>query len=63
MLIVSHIEQVINLLLTVHSFMQVAHHAGCFGNIYATFNNGIVYKYSPGRTLTCSELTDPAIAR
>ena len=41
--------------------LQVAHAAGSFPPIYAAFNNGLVYKFAPGRVMTYHELTDPAI--
>ena len=42
-------------------WVQVAHAAGSFPPIYAAFNNGLVYKFAPGRVMTYHELTDPAI--
>ena len=38
---------------------QVAQAAGCFPVIYASFNNGIVYHYAPGRNPTFHDVIKP----
>lgn len=42
---------------------QASHAIGCFPSIYASFNNGMMYQYAPGRGLTYRDLTDPKIIR
>ena len=43
--------------------MQVAHAAGCFPAIVAAFQNGVIYKYEPGRTMTFQDLVKPKIVK
>ena len=39
--------------------LQIAHAAGCFPAIYATFNNGLMYKYAPGRHTNYHDIVNP----
>ena len=43
--------------------MQVALAAGCQGPIYGVFNNGLVYKFSPGTMPTLHDLMQPKVIR
>ena len=43
--------------------MQIAHKIGAFPKVYATFQNGMVYKYFKGRTLNFHDLNNPAIIK
>ena len=38
---------------------QIAHAAGCFPRIYASFNNGFVYQYAIGRSPNYHDITKP----
>ena len=51
------------LLVSYYHLWQVAQQAGCFGQIFAIFNNGIVYKFMPGMNLSAPEMVNPVIAR
>lgn len=44
-------------------FFQFLYRAGLAPDLYATFNNGMVYKYIKGETLTTSTVRDPSIYR
>ena len=39
--------------------LQLAHASGCFPAIIASFRNGLVYHYEPGRTMTFKDLNRP----
>ena len=39
--------------------LQIGHAVGCFPAILATFNNGLVYQYEPGRTMKFKDLNNP----
>ena len=39
--------------------LQIGHAAGCFPAIYATFNNGLMYKYAPGRHTNYHDIVNP----
>ena len=39
--------------------LQIGHAAGCFPAIYATFNNGLMYKYAPGRNTNYHDIVNP----
>ena len=39
--------------------LQIAHAAGCFPAIYATFNNGLMYKYAPGLHTNYHDIVNP----
>ena len=41
--------------------MQIAHAAGCFPAIHASFTNGVVYKYAKGRVLCHKDLVKPDV--
>ena len=41
--------------------MQIAHAAGCFPTIHASFTNGVVYKYAKGRVLCHKDLVKPDV--
>ena len=41
--------------------MQIAHVAGCFPTILASFTNGVVYKYAKGRVLCYKDLVKPDV--
>ena len=43
--------------------MQIAHGVGCFPQLLATFQNGLVYPYTPGRMATFEDLTQPAVIK
>ena len=43
--------------------IQVAQSAGCHAPIYAVFNNGLVYKYVPGRLPSLHDLEKPEVIR
>ena len=43
--------------------MQVAQAAGCHAPLYAVFNNGLVYKYVPGRLPSLHDLQNPKVIR
>ena len=43
--------------------MQIAHEIGAFPKIYATFQNGMAYKYFQGRTLNFNDLNNPIIIK
>ena len=43
--------------------IQVAQAAGCHAPIYASFNNGVVYKYTPGFQPTLHDLANPMVIR
>ncbi len=43
--------------------MQVAHKIGVAQPVYAIFNNGVVYKYATGRTLTSKDVKNPTIIK
>ena len=43
--------------------MQVAQAAGCHAPIYASFNNGVVYKYIPGYLPSLHDLAKPEVIR
>ena len=43
--------------------LQIAHAAGCFPTIYATFNNGLVYQYVVGRHTNFHDIVKPENAR
>lgn len=40
---------------------QLLYHAGHAPDIYATFDNGMVYKYIKGETLTTTTVRDPSV--
>ena len=42
---------------------QIAHAAGCFPKIYASFNNGFVYQYAIGRKPNFHDITKPEFIR
>ena len=42
---------------------QIAHAAGCFPRIYASFNNGFVYQYAIGRNPNFHDITKPEFIR
>jgi len=44
-------------------FFQFLCRAGVAPDLYATFNNGMVYKYIRGETLTTTTVRDPSIYR
>lgn len=37
------------------------HHVGLGPDVYATFENGMAYKYIPGETLTTTTVRDPSV--
>lgn len=39
------------------------YHAGHAPDVYATFDNGMVYKYIKGETLTTTTVRDPSVYR
>ena len=39
--------------------LQVAHAAGCFPAIVASFRNGLIYNHEPGRVVNFHDLTNP----
>ena len=39
--------------------LQVAHAAGCFPAIVASFRNGVIYNHEPGRVINFHDLTNP----
>ena len=39
--------------------LQIGHVTGCFPAIVASFQNGLIYKYEPGRTMTFKDLNAP----
>ncbi|XP_025409101.1 ethanolamine kinase 1 isoform X2 [Sipha flava] len=41
--------------------LKLLHHAGLAPNVYATFENGIAYKYIQGETLTMTMVREPSI--
>ena len=43
--------------------IQVAQAAGCHAALYASFNNGLVYKYVPGRMPSLHDLEKPEVIR
>ena len=43
--------------------LQVAIAAGCFPPIYASFQNGIIYKYAKGRIITFNDIVKPDVTR
>ena len=43
--------------------LQIAHAAGCFPAILASFKNGLIYQYEPGRTLLIKDLNSPDMIR
>ena len=43
--------------------MQVAHAVGIAEPVEAILNNGVVYRYTPGRPLTAQDLHNPDIIR
>ena len=43
--------------------MQVAHAAGCFPAVLASFRNGIVYQYAPGRPVVFQDLQKPVVCQ
>lgn len=43
--------------------MQLLYSAGHAPDIYATFNNGMAYKYIKGETLTTTTVRDPNVYR
>ena len=43
--------------------IQVAQAAGCHAPIYASFNNGVVYKYTPGYLPSLHDLANPKVIR
>ena len=43
--------------------IQISHAAGCFPPIVATFQNGILYKYAPGRIVNFHDLVKPEVIR
>ena len=43
--------------------MQVAHAAGCFTAIVATFKNGVIYEYEPGRIVDFHDIVKPDVVR
>ena len=50
-------------LFVINLIHQLAVAAGCLPPIVSVFENGVVYKYAPGRTLTANDLNDPHIIR
>lgn len=45
------------------SVLQILHDAGHAPDLYATFDNGLVYKYIRGETLTTTTVRDPYVYR
>ena len=43
--------------------MQIAHAAGCFPRVYASFDNGVLYRYAHGRIMTCRDYVKPDVVR
>ena len=43
--------------------MQIAHAAGCFPAIYASFGNGVMYRYAHGRIATYVDYVKPEVIR
>ena len=43
--------------------LQIAHAAGCFPAVLATFKNGLVYPYVQGRMATFTDLTQPPVIK
>ena len=43
--------------------LQIAHAAGCFPAVLATFENGLVYPYVQGRMATFTDLTQPPVIK
>ena len=43
--------------------LQIVHAAGCFPAILASFNNGIIYQYEPGRPMKFRDLNNPDVIR
>ena len=43
--------------------VQIAQTSGCHARIYAVFNNGLVYKYVPGRLPSLYDLQNPKVIR
>lgn len=41
--------------------LQLLYHAGYAPEIYATFDNGMAYKYIRGETLTTTTVRDPSV--
>lgn len=42
-------------------YLQLLFHAGHAPDIYATFDNGMAYKYIQGETLTTTSVRDPCV--
>ena len=43
--------------------MQMAQSLGIAQPVYAVFSNGVVYRYSPGHTLTPEDVKNPEVIR
>ena len=43
--------------------MQIAHAAGCFPSVYASFENGVLYRYAHGRMMTFNDYVKPEVVR
>lgn len=43
--------------------LQVAQAAGVFPALYATFNNGMIYKFAPGRVLNYQDFRNPSVIK